>query len=40
MLNSDDDSMIELADALAMYEIGASSSLNLDSTNVLSQIEA
>ena len=33
MLNSDDDSMIELADALAMRDRGLLPSLNLDSTN-------
>ena len=32
MLNSDDDSMIELADALAMRDRGLLPSLNLDST--------
>ncbi|MEC8043367.1 MAG: hypothetical protein VX130_02095 [Verrucomicrobiota bacterium] len=37
MLNSDDDSMIELADALAMRDRGLLPSLNLDSTNAALQ---
>ena len=37
MLNSDDDSMIELADALAMRVRGLLPSLNLDSTNAALQ---